>query len=157
MMADVHCGKDQQLDLPSFYTRRGFKQYFRAQIVRMFYPKCKPEVIATINERIKNYEKVLGSISTTCRCGALKLTVNSAPRIVTVCHCGVCRYETQRGLSEDDKAKAKAPAFGAFRRDDIRMYKNLLDKGTESSDGRGAGIFWGAHSNRHLQFANFMA
>ena len=83
--------------------------------------------------------------------------MNSAPRIVTVCHCGVCRYETQRGLSEDDKAKAKAPAFGAFRRDDIRMYKNLLDKGTESSDGRGAGIFWGAHSNRHLQFANFMA
>ena len=59
--------------------------------------------------------------------------MNSAPRIVTVCHCGVCRYETQRGLAEDKKAKTLAPAFGAFCRNDIQIYKKKLEtSGAES-------------------------
>ena len=72
-MADVDCTKGQVVNPPSFYTWRGLKQYYQAQMCRMFKPKCKPEFIATIHERIKNYEKILGSVSTTCRCGALKL------------------------------------------------------------------------------------
>ena len=59
--------------------------------------------------------------------------MNSAPRIVTVCHCGVCRYEIQRGLAEDKKAKSLAPAFGAFCRNDIQIYKKKLEKGGAES------------------------
>lgn len=55
---------------------------------------------------------------TTCRCGLLRLECQDAPRMVTVCHCSVCRYDEAFSLHTEN---APAPSFAAVRRDQCRV------------------------------------
>ena len=49
--------------------------------------RCRLDRVQEIRRRVKEGGKVV----TTCRCGLLRLECQDAPRMVTVCHCSVCR------------------------------------------------------------------
>ena len=34
-----------------------------------------------------------GKVESICRCGKIKIWAADVPRLVTVCHCSVCRYD----------------------------------------------------------------
>ena len=80
-----------------------------------------------------------GVVTTACRCGACRIVCQDAPRLVSVCHCSVCRYDEALPLGVDN---APAPSFSAVRRakchlevdpalvrdpDNILVYRNSSD------------------------------
>ena len=73
---------EDAVQLPSFLSMRSIKQYLQNWYAYLFYPKCNPESLQRILDRLK----LGGQVISTCQCGALKLICDDVPRIVTVCH-----------------------------------------------------------------------
>ena len=97
------------VDLPGFYSLRSVKQYLQNWYAYYFYPKCNPVTLQRILDRLR----LGGVVTSTCQCGALKLICEDVPRIVTVCHCSVCRFDEARAIGKDN---APAPFFAAVKR-----------------------------------------
>ena len=127
--------------LDSLFTSRSLKQYWQSLVARMFYPSCRADVVQELRRRAR----LGGEVSCSCRCehvstavcshgalsrcGALTVVCQAAPRLVTVCHCSVCRsglcqllllwslsllrYDEALSLKQDD---APAPSFAAVPR-----------------------------------------
>ena len=108
------------LQLDSFYSLRSTRQYYQSWVATLFYPKCKDVVV----EKIQNRIQLGGTVVTTCKCGACKLVCEDAPRLITVCHCSVCRYDEALPLGTKN---APAPSFAAVKRSKCRMEVNTDD------------------------------
>jgi len=108
------------LQLPGFYGNsiRNTRQWIQNWRVKLFYPKCKAEVVARIRERLA----MGGVVTSTCSCGACRLVSEDAPRLVTVCHCSVCRNDEAEAIGAEN---APAPSFAAVRRSSCRMEINM--------------------------------
>ena len=102
------------VNLPSFFSMRSIKQYCQNWYAYYFYPKCNPDSLQRIMDRLQFGGQVISS----CQCGALRLVCEDVPRIVTVCHCSVCRYDEARAIGKDN---APAPFFAAVKRSNCRL------------------------------------
>jgi len=102
-------------ELPSFYCSRGLKQYYQSWIVAAFYPKCRLDRVQEFRRRARSGGQVVNS----CRCGLLRIEASDGPRLITVCHCSVCRYDEAASLHKED---APAPSFAAVRREKCKVY-----------------------------------
>ena len=109
----ININKDA-VNLPSFYSIRSVKQYLQNWYAYYFYPKCNQESLQRILDRLP----LGGQVISTCQCGALRLVCEDVPRIVTVCHCSVCRYDEARAIGKDN---APAPFFAAVKRSKCRL------------------------------------
>jgi len=102
------------LQLPSFYKFRGLKQYYQSWIAWATYPRCALDRVQEIRRRVRQG----GKVESICRCGKIKIWAVDAPRLVTVCHCSVCRNDEAMSLSTTN---APAPSFAAVRRETCLM------------------------------------
>ena len=75
------------LPLPSLFSLRGWRQYYQSWLTALLSPGVREEVVKEIRERVRRG----GEVESDCRCGALQLISEDAPRQVAVCHCSVCR------------------------------------------------------------------
>ena len=108
------------LKVPRFYSIRSVRQYVQSWYANLFYPKCNDLFV----QRIRNRIKLGGWVTSTCRCGACKLICEDAPRIVSVCHCSICRFDEARAIGAEN---APAPSFAAVKRSVCRMDGTCLD------------------------------
>ena len=106
------------LKVPRFYSIRSVRQYVQSWYANLFYPKCNDLFV----QRIRNRINLGGWVTSTCRCGACKLICEDAPRIVSVCHCSICRFDEARAIGAEN---APAPSFAAVKRSMCRMEVNL--------------------------------
>ena len=106
------------LNIPGFYCSRSVRQYIQSWYGAFFYPKCNQAFQQRIQDRIS----LGGRVTSTCRCGTSKLICEDAPRMVSVCHCSICRYDEAKALGKDN---APAPFFAAVKRSSCRMEINL--------------------------------
>merc|ERR1712126_683377 len=97
------------LQLETLYSVRSFRQYYQSWVATLFYPRCKTSVLENIQARMARG----GRVTSSCACGACTIVHRGAPRLVTVCHCSVCRYDEALPLGVDN---APAPSFAAVRR-----------------------------------------
>ena len=112
------------VSIPGFYSVRSVKQYLQSWYAAIFFPKCNSDFIQRIHDRIK----LGGRVSSTCQCGACKLVAEDAPRMVSVCHCSICRFDEARAIGKDN---APAPFFAAVKRSSCRIEVDAL-KATKS-------------------------
>jgi len=118
---------EDAVKLPSLFSMRSIKQYLQNWYAYLFYPKCNPESLQRILDRLK----LGGQVISTCQCGALKLICGDVPRIVTVCHCSVCRYDEARAIGKEN---APAPFFAAVKRSNCRLVidtSKVLENGSK--------------------------
>ena len=83
------------LPLPRLLSVRGWRQYYQSWVTALLSPGVRQEVVEEIRARARRG----GEVETRCRCGALQLISEDAPRQVAVCHCSVCRSEYHLSLS----------------------------------------------------------
>merc|ERR1712142_618762 len=100
----------QPLQLNTFYSVRSAAQYYQSWVATLFYARPKVCVVEKVQARIDQG----GQVISCCRCGACRIVCRGAPRLVTVCHCSVCRYDEAYPLQADN---APAPSFAAVRRE----------------------------------------
>ena len=77
----------QPLPLPRLLSLRGWRQYYQSWATALLSPSVREDVVEEIRRRVRRG----GEVESVCRCGALRLTSQDAPRQVAVCHCSVCR------------------------------------------------------------------
>jgi len=105
------------LKLDRFYSLRSTRQYYQSWVTSLFYPKCQEAVLDEIRSRI-----LLGGTTTSkCSCGACQLVCEDAPRMLSVCHCSVCRYDEALPHGADN---ALAPSFAAVKRSNCKLVVN---------------------------------
>ena len=81
-------------------------------MVSLVYPMCRLDRVQEFRRRVKQ-GMAGGLLVTRCRCGLVVVECQDAPRMVTVCHCSVCRYDEALPLQTDNAA---APSFAAVMR-----------------------------------------
>ena len=77
------------LPLPGLLSLRGLRQYYQSWLRAVLSPGVRKDVVEEIRARLR----LAGEVVASCRCGALQLISEDAPRQVAVCHCSVCRSE----------------------------------------------------------------
>ena len=84
----------QPLPLPRLLSLRACRQYYQSWVTALLSPTVREDVVEEIRRRVRRG----GEVESRCRCGALQLLSEDAPRQVAVCHCSVCRSEYHLSL-----------------------------------------------------------
>ena len=117
------------LPLPRLLSLRGLRQYYQSWLKAVLSPGVRQDVVEEIRARLR----LAGEVAASCRCGALQLVSEDAPRQVAVCHCSVCRSEHPPSSLSADQPTSDMTRPGLW--DSRRPRDRVLPPSGETSAG----------------------
>ena len=108
----------------NFFSTRAIKQLMLRCRTYLLEPKCDDIVLNKIKSRLD----LEGILISKCRCGTCSIESTCAPRIVSVCHCSVCRFAEAKAVGNEN---APAPCFAAVKRSSCHL---IINSGALGSD-----------------------